>query len=778
MNAGIGAAVARVEDQRLLTGRGRYTDDFTYPNQAYAVILRASVPHAKIASIDCDDARAMPGVLGIFTGKDVVEDGLGPSPCMIAMLHPLKKGNGDTMAVPTRLALAVDKVAFVGDPVAMVVADSRAEALDAAEAILVDYEDLPAVTGVAEAAAAGAPQVWDDALGNECFTVSMGDHDAVNAAFDAADHVVSASYPVTRVYAAPMEPRAVVANYDPITERYTVITGNQSPHRTRRTLAEIVLKVPETQVHVISPDMGGGFGMRSTIYPEMMLCPWASKKLGRPVKWVADRSEAFLADDHGRDSHYSIDLALSKDGDFQAIRVSNISAMGAYLTPVGPVVAFGFLPGVAGLYKTPKIAAKAVGYFTNAPPTSPYRGAGRPESILAIETVIDKAARQLGMDKIELRRRNLIPAEAMPFKTGLSYVYDCGDFPAIMDAAVKAGDVAGFAARKAESESRGKLRGLGVVNAIEAAGGIMMEGADLRFDAAGTATLSVGTHSHGQGHETVYKQMLAEKLGLDMDKIAFVQGDTDRIPLGGGTFGSRSMMMGGAAVTIAADRIIEKGKKIAAHKLEAAEGDIEFKNGVFTVAGTDKAMPLKAIAGLSHAPGQMPEGVDNGLAAFATWDSQAPTYPNGCHVCEVEIDPETGKVDLVRYALADDVGTVINPLLLKGQMHGGVAQGVGQVLSEIIAFDPDSGQMTTGSFMDYGMPRADDMPDVEVVSSPVPTANNPLGAKGAGEAGTVGALSCVMAAINDALAPLGIEDFTMPATPDRVWRAISQARGS
>lgn len=776
MKAGLGESIARVEDRRLLTGNGRFTDDIDLPGQAYGVVLRAPLAHGRLKSLDCATAKDFPGILAILTGDDVAADGLGDIPCGIMAMVPLKRPDGSPMTVPPYPLLARDDIKFAGQAVAFVVAETRAQALDAAEAIEIDYDEKDAAPDIRAAIAENGPRVWDDIPDNKCFAFGIGNKDAVESAFAAADHVVSQEIPISRLIAAPMEPRAAVGSYDEAEDRYTLYSGTQGPHRNRQALAEAIFHEPETKFRVVSPDMGGGFGMRSDTYPEMSLVLWASKKVGRPVKWTGERTEAFLGDYHGRDAIYNIDLALDENGQFLAARCRNLCGMGAYFSAVGPLPAFAFLGGLAGVYKTPAIYAEAVGVHTNTPPTAPYRGAGRPEAILAIESVIDTAADRLGIDRIELRRRNLIAPGEMPYQTGLAYNYDSGDFPGNMDMAETAADIPGFAERRNESQRAGKLRGLGVVNSIEAAGAVMMEGADLRFDPTGNLTVSMGTHSHGQGHETVFRQLVSEKLGLEFERVRYVQGDTDRVPYGSGTFASRSMMMGGGAIATAADKIIEKGRRIAAHRLEAAVDDIEFADGQFVVAGTDRSLSIVDVARGTYIPPLIPPEEEAGLQAFAIWKDPRATFPNGCHVCEVEIDPETGEVDLQKYIVVDDVGTVMNPLLLKGQMHGGVVQGLGQVFNEEIVYDA-TGQLMTGSFMDYGMPRADELPDLEILSNSNPTPTHPLGVKGAGEAGTVGALSCAMAAVRDALAQAGVKDFHMPATPGRIWEALQAAKG-
>jgi aerobic carbon-monoxide dehydrogenase large subunit len=775
MKFGIGHGIARVEDRRLVSGLGRYTDDLNLPGQARAYFLRSPHAHARILSIDARAARAMPGVVGVFTAKDV-GDGLGPLPCRVAGMMALKRPDGAPFHYPRRAAMVGDVVRFVGDIVAMVVAETLNQARDAAERIEIDYEDLPAVSDPAAAMAPGAPAVWPEAPDNVSYLHKVGDGAAVAAALAKADHVVRFAWRNTRIAQNPMEPRAGVAQHDPVEDRYTLVAGTQGAHLFRGWMAEHVLRVPETRLRVISPDMGGGFGMRTNTYPEYALILWAAKRLGRPVKWNGDRSEAFLSDEHGRDGQMEVELGLAKDGTFLALRVVGRAAMGAYLSFFGPWPSFGNIGGIAGVYRTPLIAAEIYGVFTHTPPTGPYRGAGRPEATFCIERAIDLAAAKLGIDRFALRRRNMIPRIAAPYKTGLVFVYDCGDFPAVFERALKLADVSGFEARRRESNAKGLLRGLGLAYAIETAATFGDEHMEIRVDASGTLTLLAGSHNHGQGHETVFRQIIADRLGLDFADVRILQGDTDAVAHGGGTFGSRTSSIGSAALVRAADRVIEKARLIAAHKLEAAAADIEFKDGQFRVAGTDRVLAWKQVAKLAYTPPALPKGMDTGLAASATFTSPGPCFPNGCHVSEVEVDSETGIVRLDRYTVVDDVGTVLNPLLLKGQIQGGVVQGAGQVLLEAVAYDSDTGQILTGSFMDYCMPRADDMPMIGVESHPVPTAHNPLGAKGAGEAGTVGAVACVHSAVMDALAPLGIDWLDMPITPLRVWQAVAARR--
>ncbi|MGH6968409.1 MAG: xanthine dehydrogenase family protein molybdopterin-binding subunit, partial [Stellaceae bacterium] len=683
---------------------------------------------------------------------------------------------------PAYRILALDCVQHVGDPVAAIVAETLAQAKDAAELIAIDYEILPAVTDTAGTLAPDAPQVWDEAPGNICFVEHVGNEARVKEAFARAKHVVRQRFVVSRVAASPMEGRAALGFYDLHDERYTLHAALQAPHLMRADLAENILKIPANRLRVISPDVGGGFGMKGSTFPEYALVLWAAKKIGRPVKWFAERGESFVADHHARDNVSEVALALGADGKFLALDVETVANIGAYIASNGLHVPVGNLGGLAGPYTTKDIHVKVTGVFSNTNATCPYRGAGRPEASFCIERIIDIAAAELKLDRVELRRRNLIPPAAMPFKTGLVFTYDCGEFERVMDKALALGDWKGVAAHKADAQRRGKLYGAGIVSVIEVAGGPATapfeEATEIRFDATGSATLLLGSHNHGQGHETAFRQLAQHFLGLAPEQVTVIYGDTDKVFHGRGTFGSRSLSVGGAALQAAAARIVEKGKTVASHLLEAATADIEFADGKFTVAGTDKSIDLTAVARASFNPLRMPLGMEIGLDANAVFRPPAGTFPNGCHLCEVEIDPDTGVAAIVRYAVVDDVGRIVNPLLLEGQIHGGIAQGAGQALCEAMVYDRDSGQPVSGSFMDYCLPRATDFCPIEVGEHSVPSKSNPLGIKGAGEAGCVGALPAVMNAINDALLPLGIRHFDMPATPERLWRAIHAAKGS
>jgi carbon-monoxide dehydrogenase large subunit len=767
---GIGQAVTRFEDRRLLRGQGRFNDDVNLPGQAHAVIVRSMHAHAKLGAIETSGAVRAPGVLAVFTGADLAKDDMGT----MKMTLKRKRPDGGPMFAPPHRGLARERVRYVGDPVALVVAETRAQAEDAADRLRIEYEPLPSVTSTAEAIG-GAP-VWDECPDNVSNLFEAGDKAATEAAFARADRVVRRRYVITRVHAQFMEPRSALGVYDPGEDRYTLYADVQYPHRVRTALATNILQVPEHKIRVIAGDVGGGFGTKGWQYPEHRLVLWAARKLGRPVKWTCERREAIPADEHARDNVTEAELALDAQGRFLALRARTLANVGAYVSSDRNLLAtFSNVPTLVGVYAFPAAHAQVLSVLSNTNSTAPYRGAGRPEATYVVERLIDDAAAELGMDRVELRRKNLIPTSAMPYKNALGVTYDCGDFPAMLDKALKLGDVAGFAARRAAARARGTLRGLAIVNAIERAAGPQPEFAEVRFAPSGTATLLMGTKNQGQGHETTFKQILHERLGIDPADVRYIDGDTDRVAFGMGSMGSRSTVIGGTAVWMAADKVIAKCKKIAAKMLEAAEADITFGDGKFSVVGTDRAVVLKDVARAAFQPAQLPKGMEPGLYETGTFVPANDTWPNGCHVCEVEIDPDTGAVALASYVIVDDVGTVINPLTLKGQIHGGVAQGVGQALMEQVVYDRESGQLLTASFMDYAMPRADDFCDIHIESSPVPTALNPLGAKGAGEAGTVGALPAVMNAVIDALAPLGVRQLDMPASAERVWHAIHAA---
>jgi carbon-monoxide dehydrogenase large subunit len=772
----LGQSARRVEDPRLLQGLGRYSDDVNLARQAYAVVVRSPHAHARLAALDASRAAKAPGVLAVLTGADVAADGLGDLPS-----DPNRKRRDGAAAFATRRpALARDRVRHVGDPVALVVAETREQALDAAELLGIDYEPRPAVASTGAATRAGAPPVWDEVPDNVAFVWEAGDRDAVARALAGAAHVTRLDFVITRVAAAPLEPRAAVGEYDRRTGRYTLHTGIQGPHLLRTLLAERVFRVPQSHLRVVTGEVGGSFGMRSGLYPEHVLVLWAARRLGRPVKWTSDRREGFVSDEHGRDNVSTAELALDREGRFLALRVAIGLNVGAYLTPRSAGPGTNNVGGIAGVYTTPAIHVQTTGVFTHTTPTGPYRGAGRPEATYAIERVIDVAARELGIDPLELRRRNLIPAGAMPFKTGLVFTYDCGDFARGMDLALAGADAAGFERRRTEARQRGLLRGLGIANPIEVAGGpytaMNPDTAELRVNPDGSVSLFAGSTSMGQGNETAFVQIVSDALGVPAGRIQVFAGDTDALGAGRGNGGSGALTVGGSAVTRATEKVIERGRRIAARLLEAAHEDVVLRDGTFTVAGTDKGVTWASVARTAYVPRQLPPGMEPGFSETAAFTPPAVTFPNGSHVCEVEIDPETGTVRVVRYTVVDDVGRMVNPMLVKGQIHGGVVQGLGQGLFETLAYDATTGQLLAGSFMDYAMPRADDLPSFEVDSHEVPTKVNPLGAKGVGEAGTVGALPALLNAVNDALAPLGVRHLDMPVTPERVWGAIHDAR--
>jgi carbon-monoxide dehydrogenase large subunit len=768
---GIGQPVPREEDPYLLRGAGRYVDDVRLLDLARAVILRSPHPHARIRSIDVAAAKTAPGVLLILTGESPEVTALGlQSPRM-----PRKRRDGSPGFIAPQPHLARGVARYGGEALAFIVAETINQAKDAAELIEVDYEPLPALVATAAAVEPGAVKIWDACPDNVAFHHEVGNKAGVEAAFAKAAHVVRHRLVINRITANTMEPRGSLADYDHREDRYVIRCTLQAPHRSRAIFAQL-LKVPETRVRVICENVGGGFGMKGSLGSEYVLTAVAAKLLGRPVKWVAERSEGLLSDEQARDNVTDAELALDKDGKFLAMRTRTLANIGAYHTSdraAGPPVSN--LGSLAGTYTTPVLYAEVLGVMTHTMLTGHYRGAGRPEAAYIIETMVDLAARELGIDPVELRRRNTIPPITAPYKTGLVFTFDSGNFEKNLTDGVALAGYAGFPARRDEAKKRGKLRGIGVTNTIEATAGGMLEHAEIRFDPTGTLTLLMGTHDHGQGHGTTFKQILTDKLGIDPDKVRFRNGDTDEVLTGTGTFGSRSAACGGSALVMAADKVIARGKKIAAHLLEAAEADLVFEAGKFFVAGTDKSVGLIEAAKASFLPGKLPRGSEQGLFESGTYDGGVPTYPNGCHICEVEIDTATGMVELVRYVAVDDCGRVINPLLLEGQMHGGIAQGAGQALMEDMTYDPQSGQVMAGSFMDYAMPRADNFCAIEMESNEVPTKTNPLGVKGGGEAGTVGALAAIMNAINDALAQEGAPYVQMPCTPEKVWRALQDA---
>ena len=763
----IGQGVSRFEDPRLVQGGGRYVDDIKLPGMVHGVVVRSPHAHAKIVTVDTAAAKAAPGVLAVLTAADVKAAGWLDIP----VPGGLKRRDGSPMYKPRYPILAETHVRWVGDYVAFMVAETVAQAMDAAELVQVNYEELPAVVSTAEAPKPGAPRVWLDAPDNVCFVELIGDKAATDAAFAKAAHVVKGEFVINRVTAAAMEPRGAVGDYNATDGRYTFYGPLQRLHPIRVELAKM-MKVPESKIRLVTGDTGGSFGMKSPVFNETPLVLLASKLTGRPVKWISTRTEAFLSDAQARDNVTEAELALDKDGVFLGMRVTTIAAIGAYLQQAMP--AFVFNAGsLAGCYRTPAMYVDISAVFTNTNPVRPYRGNGRPEAAFVIERMVELAARQLGIDPTELRRRNYIPASAMPFKTGLTFTYDTGEFEKNMDLALALADAKGVKARKADARKRGKLLGFGLSNTIERAGAPSLEGAEVRVDRTGAVTLLSGANNQGQGHETVFKQLVCDRLGINPNDAYYVQGDTDQVFFGEGTGGSRSSSMAGSAFHLATEKIVAKARTIAAHMLKVAEADLKFDEGVFSSTTTNQTLSIKEIAVASFEPKNLPKDMEPGLFANAVHTAPVANYPNGCHVCEVEIDRETGQTAITRYSVVDDVGTVLNPMLLHGQIHGGIAQGAGQALMEDIHFDA-SGQLVTASFQDYAMPRAHDFAPMKVDSNPVPTKTNPLGVKGAGEAGCVGALPAVVNAVVDALAEFGVTHIEMPATPERIWRAMQR----
>ncbi|MBL6951146.1 MAG: xanthine dehydrogenase family protein molybdopterin-binding subunit [Alphaproteobacteria bacterium] len=760
----VGQSVSRTEDPRLLRGEGRYTDDINLPGQAHAFVLRSPHAHGIIRSIDLVAALAMPGVLAIYTGADLQAAGYGPLPCMVA----LKSHDGSPLIAPENPALAVDRVRYLGHPVAAVIAESITQAKDAAEAIGLDIEELPAVDNVAAAAVPNAPQVWPDIPGNQCLDYHAGDFAAVEAAFAKAAHVSRLKFFNNRLVVAALEPRAAVAAYGVEDQRFTLHIGCQGTFAAKNVLANRILKIPPEQVRVRTFDVGGSFGMKSSVYPEYVAILHGARELSRPVKWCDERSGSFLSDQQGRDSVVEAALALDEDGKFLAARVDGLANMGAFLSTVGPNVQAGnIFKNLPGVYKTPAIAVTTKCLFTNTTPIGAYRGAGRPEANYYMERLVDLAARETGRDPIALRRANMIPGSAMPFTSASGQPYDSGDFPALLEQCLELADWHGFAARQAASRANGMLRGRGIACYLEVTAPAGKEMGGVHFESDGTVSLITGTQNYGQGHASAFAQVLADQLGLPFDSIRLMQGDSDQLLVGGGTGGSRSIMASGAAIVAVSAQVIEKARHLAAQKLETAVEDIQFAAGQFSVVGTDRGIALQELA-------QSPEGLAGALNSALAIDTPPSTYPNGVHTCEVEIDPETGTTRLDRYILVDDFGTLVNPLLVAGQVHGGIAQGIGQALMEHAIFD-GQGQLLSGSFMDYAMPRADQVPNIQFEDHPVPATTNPLGVKGCGEAGTTGALPAVMNAVVDALSEYGITHMDMPATPEKIWKAIKSA---
>lgn len=783
---GIGASVRRTEDLRFVRGAGKYTDDMNLAGQAYAYILRSPHAHAAIRSIETSAASAADGVVAVFTSEDMAA--VGGVPCG----WQVHSRDGSPMHEPKHPVLAEGKVRHTGDPVAVVIADTRDQARDAAELIEVDYDVLDAVIDMTDAVKADSPFVHDDIETNVCYDWALGDADVVNEAFSNAAHVAKLELINNRLIPNAIEPRCAIGDFDQATGQYTLHTTSQNPHVIRLLMGAFVLGLPEHKLRVHAPDVGGGFGSKIFHYAEEVIVTWSAAQINRPVKWTADRSESFVSDAHGRDHVTTVELALDDDGKFLALRESTLANMGAYLSTFSTCVPT-YLHGtlLAGQYSTPVIFCEVKAVFTNTVPVDAYRGAGRPEATYLLERIVQVAADQLGMDAAEIRRRNFIQPDQFPYQTPVALVYDTGDYEASLDKALNSADYSGFAARKEASKATGKLRGLGISSYIEACGiapsnvvgslgarAGLYEAATIRVNPTGSVSVLTGSHSHGQGHETTFAQVVSEKLGIDFDSVEIVHGDTDKIPFGMGTYGSRSIAVGGTAIVKAIDKIIAKGKKIAAHLLETSESDIEFENGQFVVPGTDKAKAFGEIALTAYVPHQYPlEDLEPGLEETAFYDPKNFTFPAGTYVCEVEVDPETGVVEIASFHATDDFGKVINPMIVEGQVHGGLVQGIGQALLEGASYD-ENGQLLSGSYMDYTMPRASDVPSFSVDTTVTECEHNPLGVKGCGEAGAIGSPPAVINAILNALAEVGVTNLDMPATPHRVWQAIRDAQAS
>ena len=785
-DTGIGASVRRKEDLRFVQGAGKYTDDMNLVDQVHAYILRSPHAHAAVRSIDTSAARAGEGVVAVFTSEDMAE--VGGIPCG----WQVHSKDGSAMAEPKHPVLAEGKVRHVGDPVAVVLAESRTQARDAAESIFVDYDVLDAVVDMQAAVADGSRSVHDDVGTNVCYDWGLGDKDAVEEAFSNAHHVSRLDLVNNRLIPNAIEPRCAIGDYDQATGQFTLHTTSQNPHVIRLLMGAFVLGLPEHKLRVNAPDVGGGFGSKIFHYAEEIIVTWAAGQINRPVKWTADRSESFQSDAHGRDHVTTVELAMDANGKFLALRESTLANMGAYLSTFAPCIPT-YLHGtlLAGQYSTPVIYCEVKAVFTNTVPVDAYRGAGRPEATYLLERIVQIAADDMGMDAAEIRRRNFIQPSEFPYQTPVALIYDTGNYEASLNKALENSDYAGFGNRKAASKDAGKLRGIGIASYIEACGiapsnvvgslgarAGLYEAATVRVNPTGSVSVMTGSHSHGQGHETTFAQVVSEKLGIDFDSIDIVHGDTDKIPFGMGTYGSRSIAVGGTAIVNAIDKIVAKGKKIAAHLLETSESDIEFENGQFVVPGTDKAKAFGEIALAAYVPHQYPlEELEPGLEETAFYDPKNFTFPAGTYVCEVEVDPDTGTVDVARFHATDDFGVVINPMIVEGQVHGGLVQGIGQALMEGCNYD-EAGQLLSGSYMDYTMPRAADVPSFSVDTTVTECTHNPLGVKGCGEAGAIGAPPAVINAILNALSEVGVTNLDMPATPHRVWQAIRDAQAS
>ena len=767
---GIGQPVRRTEDQRFITGRGRYVDDISLPGQCFGALVSSPHAHALILNVDVAAARSAPGVVAVLTGQDAIDDELGGLP---PLFMPQDAGGPEGYRTSRPILLA-DRVRGVGERVAFVVAETQAEARDAADLVVVEYEPLPAVTHIEDAVAAGAPAVWAACPGNVSFAIESGDAAATAAVFATAPHQVALRLHNNRLSANAMEVRGAIGSYDPAADFYTLHTSSQNPHGTRTMLARDVFAIAESRMRVISPDVGGGFGMKADCYPEDALVLWASRRCGRPVKWISSRSEGLAGDNHGRDQIVEAALAFDATGRILAIRADALHAIGAYHFSAGVAPLLYSLRYIPSVYDVTTVHLRTRAVFTHTTPLGVYRGAGRPEAIYVIERLLDAAAAQLGIGPDAIRRRNFIAPQAIPYTTQTKAVYDTGAFGALMEDCLALADWSGYPARKAASDKSGRLRGRAVAYYIEHAG-IYNDRMELRFDPGGTLTILAGTHSHGQGHATAFAQLVTEWLGVPFESIRFVQGDTDQVAIGRGTYAARSSLVGGSALKVASDRIISKGLAMAAHKLKVPEDRLRFRDGAYTVEGGNDFITLTDVAKAFFQPIGLPPQFDLGLDAAGTWSGDVPNYPNGCHVCELEVDPQTGAVTIDRYTVMDDCGVPINPMICEGQVHGGIAQGLGQALLEEIVYDRESGQLVTGSFNDYCMPRADNFGPLTTAFRCVPSTTNPIGVKGVGESGAIAAPPAIVNALLDALRPLGVDHIDMPATPSRIWTAIRDA---
>ncbi|GJM28372.1 MAG: carbon monoxide dehydrogenase [Cyclobacteriaceae bacterium] len=781
----IGKSIKRVEDKRFLTGKGKYVDDMVLPDMTYAAILRSHLAHARIANVDITAAENAPGVVAVFTGADIVKAEIGGVPCG----WQVDFKNGDTMKEPPHPLLVADKVRFMGDAVAVVIAESAAAAKDAVELIMVDYEELDVVVDGPDALKDGAPLIHDDVPNNICYDWELGDQDATDQAIENADHVTTLEFVNQRLIPNAIEPRSAIGHYEEASDRYTLYTTSQNPHVIRLLMSAFVLGLPEHKVRIVSPDVGGGFGSKIPHYIEEALMVWCSKQIKRPVKWTAERNESFMTDTHGRDHVSKAEMGFDSDGKITGLRVKTVANLGAYLSTFSTCVPT-YLHGtlLQGLYTTPAIHIDLTAVFTNTTPVDALRGAGRPEATYLLERLMDNAAREMGVDPAELRFKNFIPpfdGVSQPgYQTQVALQYDSGNYEKVLNKALEMVDYQEFRSQQSQARTEGRLLGIGFSTYIEACGiapsavvgslgarAGLFESAQVRVQPTGKVSVFVGSHSHGQGHETTFSQLVAGKLGIAMEDVDIVHGDTDSVSFGMGTYGSRSLAVGGTAIMNGLEKVLEKGAKIAAHKLEAAEEDLEYANGQWTVKGSDKSIAFGDVALTAYVPHDYPEGLEPGLDFTNFYDPTNFTFPFGAHIAIVEVDKDTGKITIDRFVACDDVGNVVNPMIVDGQLHGGIAHGIGQALFEGAIYD-ESGQLLNGSFMDYTMPRADDLPMFETDRTVTPCPHNPLGAKGAGEAGTIAATPAVVNAVIDALAPFGVTDIKMPLTPERVWKAM------